>query len=68
MGGLADALRRGYGIDGVYWILLYGIPTTRGLAVNLVNAWQVKMFSVASQMFSIARGCNSYRVGHQIVL
>ena len=63
MGGLADTLRRGYGgngIDGgVYWIPRYGIPVARRLVVNLVNTWQVRVSPVASQMFSIARGCNS---------
>ncbi|RFC33146.1 MAG: hypothetical protein DID91_2727703296 [Candidatus Nitrotoga sp. MKT] len=41
VGGLADALRRGYGGNGastsMYWIPLYGIPTARGLVVNLAG-------------------------------
>ena len=41
VGGLADALRCGYGGNGasknMYWIPLYEIPTARGLVVNLTG-------------------------------
>ena len=41
VGGLADALRCRYGGNGasknMYWVPLYEIPTTCGLAVNLTD-------------------------------